>query len=153
MWRTNQTRNKFIRSVKTNLLLLTYKNIFFCSASSESDSVQLLHDELQIQLPKKQSPRPSYPPTDEDIATYRDNNHRVILNIGGSKFEVELFSFPNSDFFEGLELINGMFIKVMWRTFEPRILSRLGKLYRAKTHQKIMELVDMYNLGRPSIIK
>ena len=34
----------------------------------------------------------------------------------------------------------------MWKAFEPRILSRLGKLYQAKTHEKIMSLVDQYNL-------
>ena len=34
----------------------------------------------------------------------------------------------------------------MWKAFEPRILSRLGKLYRAKTHEKLFSLVDMYSL-------
>ena len=62
--------------------------------------------------------------------------------------------------FEGSQpILNNLFegytsdkvqLKVMWITFEPRILSRLGKLYRAKCHQKIMDLVDMYNLGRPT---
>ena len=37
-------------------------------------------------------------------------------------------------------------MKVMWRAFEPRILSRLGKLYRAKSHEEILALVDMYSL-------
>ena len=34
----------------------------------------------------------------------------------------------------------------MWKCFESRILSRLGKLYRAKTHEEIMQCVDMYSL-------
>ena len=34
----------------------------------------------------------------------------------------------------------------MWKAFEPRILSRLGKLYQAKTHEKIISLVDQYSL-------
>ena len=39
-----------------------------------------------------------------------------------------------------------LLLQVMWKSFEPRILSRLGKLYRAKTHEEIIKYVDMYSL-------
>ena len=51
---------------------------------------------------------------------------------------------------EGMHLCSIKYMKfkiqVMWRAFEPRILSRLGKLYRAKTHEQIMALLDNYSL-------
>ena len=34
----------------------------------------------------------------------------------------------------------------MWKVFKPRILSRLGRLSRAKTHEEILALVDNYSL-------
>ena len=92
-------------------------------SSSESETIQI--EDLQLELSKPSPRQPAgypYPPSPDDIARYREENHKVILNIGGTKFEV------------------------MWKSFEPRILSRLGKLYRAKTHEKILSLVDMYNL-------
>lgn len=38
------------------------------------------------------------------------------------------------------------FLQVMWKVFKPRILSRLGRLSRAKTHEEILALVDTYSL-------
>ena len=58
----------------------------------------------------------------------RTDNPKVIINIGGSRFEV----FQTSNTFKGFKSSP---LQVMWKCFEPRILSRLGKLYRAKTHQ------------------
>ena len=55
--------------------------------SSDSDTVH--HDELKIKIPRKPSPTADSPPTPEDIATYREENEKVIINIGGAKFEVK----------------------------------------------------------------
>ena len=99
-----------------------------------------------MDLQGKPSPRPpyQYPPSPEEIVRYRQENPKVILNIGGTKFEV--IGTSKSDFVTELKL------QVMWKTFEPRILSRLGKLYRAKTHEKLLSLVDMYRYGLRSLM-
>ena len=84
-----------IASIRYNFQLEGKYNISFCGppqspsespGSSKSDSIQ---DELKIKLPRKPSPKSKFPPTPEDIATYREENEKVVINIGGSKFEVK----------------------------------------------------------------
>ena len=62
-------------------------------SSSESATVQhqLDPDDLHLQLPKDQSPRQTFPPSPEDIRTYREENAKVVINVGGSKFEVKMW--------------------------------------------------------------
>ncbi len=72
-------------------------NISFCGpqstsespGSSKSDSFLRDQEELKIKLPRKPSPKSNFPPTPEDIAEYRKENEKVVINIGGSKFEVK----------------------------------------------------------------
>ena len=80
---------------------------------------------------------PHHPPSPGDIQRYRAQQPRLTINVGGTQFEV-------SNAANLLSVAPGL--QVMWRTFEPRILSRLGRLYRARTHEEIQRCVDTYSL-------
>ena len=56
------------------------------------------------------------------ILRHRQNNPKVVINIGGLKHEV------------------------MWKMLEKRPLTRLGMLAKARTHEDILNLVDAYSL-------
>ena len=56
------------------------------------------------------------------IRKYREQNPKVIINVGGLKHEV------------------------MWKMLEKRPLTRLGMLAKARTHEDILKLVDAYSL-------
>ena len=84
-----------IASIRYNFQLEDKYNISFCvppqspsesPGSSKSDSIQ---GELKIKLPRKPSPKSNFPPTPEDITRYREEHEKVVINIGGSKFEVK----------------------------------------------------------------
>jgi len=62
------------------------------------------------------------PPDDEAISRHREANPKAVINIGGVKHEV------------------------MWRIFEAKPRTRLGRLSHARTHDDILDLVDAYSL-------
>jgi hypothetical protein len=67
---------------------------------------------------------------------HRDANPKAVINIGGVKHEVGSSYFP-------IPQTCSSNIQVMWRIFEAKPRTRLGRLSHANTHDDILDLVSI----------
>lgn len=101
-------------------------SVSFAASASPSETVRIseeLHNPLHRQN-TTESERAVWgePPNSETISRHREANPKAVINIGGVKHEV------------------------MWRIFEAKPRTRLGRLSHARSHDDILDLVDAYSL-------